>query len=37
MSYAEELYPLSRTERAIVNENNKARYDCSQTRDYVQS
>jgi len=34
---AEELYPLSRTERTVVNENNKARYDCSQTRDYVQS
>jgi hypothetical protein len=34
---AEELYPLSRTERSVVNENNKARYDCSQTRDYVQS
>jgi error-prone DNA polymerase len=34
---AEELYPLSRTERSVIHENNKSSYDQSQTWDYVQS
>jgi DNA polymerase III alpha subunit len=34
---AEELYPLSRTERSVVHENNKARNAHPQTWDYVPS
>ena len=34
---ADELYPLSRTERSVVQEDDKAGHAQSQTRDYVQS